>query len=345
MVVSPKMNLKKFNTYTHDVVFMDGLWGTGKSILSPIISGMKGVEKQKLDYVFEYLCVLRYLKKLDADAVQAMLQTYSDVDQYHNLIGREVNLRWSDDSGVANNPSSLRYIRRMFGPEGDAIVERINTENLALHIMSHMILTVAGPLVDAFGSRLKIVEVVRHPLYMVKHWQAYLGRFDGPREFTISFDDQGHKVPWFAADWHDEYVRLSMMDRILLSIVKLYEMLFQSIEELNRRGAALLVTSFEQVVLDPQPVVRQLEEFLGRSHHPRLKHILRKQKLPRERITHGKGHAAYGFQAGAESSELAEYEKLKAFVRESGSEQYLAQFDNLIAEYNKRWPSILSQFL
>jgi hypothetical protein len=338
------MQLKKFNTYSHDIIFIDGLWGTGKSMLAPIVSGMKGVEKQKLNYMFEYLCILRYLNKLDPDAATAMLQTYSDIDQYHSLIGREVNLRWEDDSGVANNPGSLRYIRRMFGPEGDHIVKRINGENLALNIMSHMILPVAESLLEAFGERLKIIEVVRHPLYMVKHWLAYLSRFEGPREFTISFEIEGHKVPWFAADWYEEYINLPMIDRVLASIVKLYERLFKAIDEMNQREQQLLVISFEHMVLDPESVLKQLEQFLGRAHNPNLNKILRKQKLPRERITHGKGHAAYGWQAGIENSERDEYEKLAAFIQTSGSKKYLDSYAKLITEYNQRWPCILSQF-
>lgn len=313
-------------------------------MIAPIVSGMKGVEKQKLNYLFEYLCILRYLNKLDSDAATAMLQTYSDLDQYHNLIGREVNLRWEDSSGAAKNPGALRYIRRMFGPEGDQIVERINGENLALNIMSHMILPMAESLLEAFGERLKIIEVVRHPLYMVTHWHAYLSRFEGPREFTLSFEIEGHKVPWFAADWYEEYVKLSITDRILASIVRLYERLFKVIDEMDQREQPLLVTSFEQVVLDPEPVLKQLEQFLGRAHNPRLNIILRKQKLPRERITHGKGNAAYGWQAGIESSERDEYEKLTAFIQTSGSDKYLDLYAKLITEYNQRWPSELSQF-
>lgn len=313
-------------------------------MITPIVSGMKGVEKQKIDYVFEYLCVLRHLNKLDADATTSMLQTYADIDQYHNLIGREVNLRWSDDSGVANNPASFRYLSRIFGSEGDPVVERINKENLALQIMSHLILTVADPLIDAFGERLKFIEIVRHPLYMVKHWHAYLDRFEGAREFTLSFDVQRHKVPWFARDWHDEFIRLSIMDRILVSIVRLYERLFKMIEVMNSRKASLLVTSFEHVVLDTDSVLKQLEEFLGRSHYPGLNKILKKQKLPRKRITHGKGHAAYGWQAGEEENERKEYEKLFAFIRTSASESYLTMFEKLIMEYNRRWPSVLGEF-
>ena len=46
-----------------NIVFIDGMWGTGKSMLGPIIGSFKGVEKQKIDYNFEYLCILNYFKK------------------------------------------------------------------------------------------------------------------------------------------------------------------------------------------------------------------------------------------------------------------------------------------
>ena len=39
-------------------------------------------------------------------------------------------------------------------------MDKINNENLALNIMSHIILNVSEPLYCAFGSRLKIIETV-----------------------------------------------------------------------------------------------------------------------------------------------------------------------------------------
>lgn len=342
--MSLSLQLRKFNTLTHDVIFIDGLWGTGKSIIGPIVSGMRGVEMQKLAYIFEYLCVLRYLNKLAPDAARAMLAMYSDITQYHNVVGREVNLRWTDHSGPAKNPNSLRYLQRLVGPEGDSVIERINADNLAVHIMSHMILPIGEPLFETFGSRLRIVEVVRHPLYMVSHWHSYLSRFDGPREFTIAFDVAGNKVPWFAANWAEEYVALSPADRILTSIVRLYEQSFGAIDRLASRRGSLLVLTFEQLVLDPHRAMQQLEEFLGRAHHPRLRSLLRQQRLPRVLLNQGTGHKDYGWHATADVSEQDAYEKLWEPIRASASEKYLGQFKDLIAKYNARWPSVVSTF-
>jgi hypothetical protein len=342
-VVTPSLRVAKFNPLTHDVVFIDGVWGSGKSVLAPIMSGMERLEKQKIDPAFEYFCILRFLGKMDADAAVTLLRIYSDMDQYHNLIGREVNLRWADDSGIANNPGSLRYVRRMFDrTEGDGVIDRINRENLGLQIMSHCMLPVADPLFEAYGERLRIVEMVRHPVYLVRHWEAYLSRFDGAREFTIAFECEGRKVPWFAADWAADYVRLPLVDRIIGSICWLYERLFAIVDRASPRH--LFVASFEDAVLKTESVLASLSAFLGRTHHPRLARALARQKLPRRRITQGKGHASYGWTPGRESSEREEYEALARQVRDGAAPEFRSRFDALINEYNRRWPSVLSEF-
>ena len=58
--------LSKKNPFKNDVVFIDGLWGTGKSLIAPIVCAMDGVEKQKFEYIYEYVCVRVQLKKIEA---------------------------------------------------------------------------------------------------------------------------------------------------------------------------------------------------------------------------------------------------------------------------------------
>ena len=104
--------LKKFNCFTNEVIFIDGLWGTGKSVIAPIVGAMEGVEKQKTDSIYEYLCILIHLNKIEEDAADTLLKIYADLSQYNNLIGREVNFRWNDLTGPGHNPNSLRYLAR-----------------------------------------------------------------------------------------------------------------------------------------------------------------------------------------------------------------------------------------
>jgi len=338
------MLLDKFSPLKNDIIFVDGLWGTGKSLIGPIVSGMERVEKVKIEEIYEWVCIMQHLGKIGSDAASWLLKTHADESQYNNLIGRGINLRWGDDSGFANNPNSFRYIKRMFGGEGDAKIAEINDNNLALNIMSHMLMLVADPVFEAFGDRARVIEIVRHPLYMVKHWHAYLQRFDSPREFTVCFDHKGHKVPWFAVGWEDEFIEANTMDRALLSIVRLYAWLDDALTKADAKGNRIITLSFESLVMTPEEPLRQLESFLGRRHHPRLQSILKRQKMPRKTLSQGRGHAAYGWSKDSVDSEEQVYAGNLEFVRAKGSSGNVDELLKLIAQYNIKYPGVLAQY-
>ena len=65
------------------------------------------------------------LDKLDDDAAKAMVRMMSDHKIYQNMMGRDVNFRYSDLSSVFQNPKPLRYIRRIFS-EGDMEVPSLD---------------------------------------------------------------------------------------------------------------------------------------------------------------------------------------------------------------------------
>lgn len=314
-------------------------------MVAPIISGMQGVENQKIDPHFEHLCGAHYLGGVDSQTVQALLLMWAEKAQYYNLIGREVNLRWRDATGPRQDPWPWRYWRRIFSrEEGDSIGERIQRENLALQIMSHIILPCADPLFAAFGNRLKFIEMVRHPLYMIDHWLSYLPRMNSSREFTLAVDFEGKKVPWFAAEWADRFLSASIPERAVLSIAYLYREVFDKIDKYKDQTERLLILSFEDIVFQTDQELDKLKNFLGRSHHPQLHVILKKQKLPRKIISQGKGYATYNWQAGVERDEAEAFDKLLIKHKSSLSRDVWEQFLLLILDYNKRWPSLLAEF-
>mgnify|MGYP000117562632 FL=1 len=122
------MKIEKNSTFENDIIFVDGLWGTGKSILGPIISNMHEVEKIKSESIYEYMSWLNQLGKIDEDAAVWMMRTYADSSQYHNRIGREINSRWSDDTGLKQVINKWDYIKRLFGKEGNDFVNEINSK-------------------------------------------------------------------------------------------------------------------------------------------------------------------------------------------------------------------------
>jgi hypothetical protein len=335
--------LEKKTTFTNDLIFIDGLWGTGKSLLGPIVSSMERVEKVKFESVYEYISWLYYLGKIDKDGALWMLRTYADKSQYHNTIGREVNLRWSDDSGLKNAPEKLKLVLRLFGAEGDHKVEEINRRNIAFCAMSHLLMLTPELLPMAYGQRIKVIEMVRHPLYMLGHYSAYLTRFESAREFTMSFYYEGAKVPWFAQAWKAEFVRSNPTEQAVLCISRLLPWLDRNIEHARASGLAVLDLSFEEAVFQTEETLCKLEQFIGRRHHSRVAGILKKLMIPRETITNGKGHSNYGW-AKSFKSEGEMYESLLADVQANCSHKLQEDLHKSIAWYNQKYPSILSQY-
>ena len=338
------LDLKHFNSFTNDIVVVDGFWGGGKSVVTSIIGSMARVEKKKVEHVYEYVCIAHSTGKMNTDAASAFLKIYADLSQYNNLIGREVNLRWSDDSGLRNNPGSLTYLKRLFHPGGDSVADQISERNLALLIASHELISVSDLLYESYGSRLKLVEVVRHPVHLFNNVRDYTAEFERTREFTLSFEVSGVKVPWFAADWADEFVSSSITDRALLSIARMQSEMFSSIDSINAAQQPLLVLSFENTVLRPEDSIEKLEIFLNRPRTRRTNRVLRQQNLPRKQISAGKATSSFSFTSNSASSEHETYKKVFEEIEADGSLSAVDEFRSAVNAYNLRWPSQLNEF-
>ena len=338
------LDLKHFNSFTNDIIVVDGFWGGGKSVVTSIIGSMARVEKKKVEHVYEYVCIAHSTGKMNTDAASAFLKIYADLSQYNNLIGREVNLRWSDDSGLRNNPGSLTYLKRLFHPGGDSVADQISERNLALLIASHELISVSDLLYESYGSRLKLVEVVRHPVHLFNNVRDYTAEFERTREFTLSFEVSGVKVPWFAADWADEFVSSSITDRALLSIARMQSEMFSSIDSINAAQQPLLVLSFENTVLRPEDSIEKLEIFLNRPRTRRTNRVLRQQNLPRKQISAGKATSSFSFTSNSASSEHETYKKVFEEIEADGSLSAVDEFRSAINAYNLRWPSQLNEF-
>ena len=338
------LDLKHFNSFTNDIIVVDGFWGGGKSVVTSIIGSMDRVEKKKVEHVYEYVCIAHSTGKMNTDAASAFLKIYADLSQYNNLIGREVNLRWSDDSGLRNNPGSLTYLKRLFHPGGDNIADQISERNLALLIASHELISVSDLLYKSYGSRLKLVEVVRHPVHLFNNVRDYTAKFERTREFTLSFEVSGVKLPWFAADWADEFVSSSITDRALLSIARMQSEMFSSIDSINAAQKPLLVLSFENTVLQPEDSIEKLEVFLNRPRTPRTNRVLRQQNLPRKQISAGKATSSFSFTSNSASSEHETYKEIFKEIEAGGSLSAINEFRSAVNAYNLRWPSQLNEF-
>jgi hypothetical protein len=306
------------------IVFLDGISGTGKTMMGSILSTLDRVEIQRLEHIHEYVCALHFLGRIEDDAAHLLIRMYTDLACYNLSIGREVNFRWQDLTGVPRRGElSIRYRERLSEPDGLAAVKRIRQHRPIVQIVSHQLMGVAQPLFDALGDRLRIVEMVRHPLYLIEHWASVTGWVGGdPRDFTVWRRWKNDHVPWYAHGWESQFLKSNTTDRAILCVNWLYrqaDAIRDTLDPSVRRR--VVVVPFERFVIDPAPVMKRIESLLGTKSTSATRRELKKQRVPRPITTAG--------------LDLAIYRRYKARPPEAGGTEE--------TERQRRWETVASK--
>ena len=121
------MNLSKRNNFiANNIIFLDGISGSGKTMLSPILSSFNRVEVGIFDSRIENINILDKLDLIQNDVAEHIINIYADITSYETHIGRGTNFRLHDLSGVFNNPKSIKNIKRA--------LSKYNSENILKEI-------------------------------------------------------------------------------------------------------------------------------------------------------------------------------------------------------------------
>lgn len=336
------MKLIRDQSLAGTVVVVTGTSGSGKSMLSFLTATLERVEVKKYDYPLEWACQMAFLGALSDDDAAAEIRMLCDLDLYNLMMAREANFRIDDLSSVFKAPRPWRYLRRLFGP-GDDAAERIRSESPILNLETHNLLSIARPLFLALPERLRLIQIVRHPLHILRPWRGFMPRYaTDPRQFSVWFEHDGKALPWFAKGWEDAYLSSNMMDRAIHAIDRLQKLCGEVSQGLTERQKnQLMIVPFEKFVTDPAPFMERLEAFLGAKATAATARELERQKVPRRRTTEGRVwavHRSYGWKPPTGESEAAELEALRNDAAAEATPAGMAVLDRMSKSYEDRYP-------
>jgi len=323
---------------TEKIVIVDGQPGCGKTLLSPIITTFQRVELLSYAFEVEFICGLFNLNKIDSDAAIAMVRMLVDHKLYQTMMGRDTNFRYRDLSSVFNDANPWRYFKRIF-QEGEMIIpDRIKNERPILNITTHDLLSRSDPILSGLGDVTLLVEVVRHPLYMVKQQQLNMERLvDNARDIQINIEYEGRQLPYFAQGWEEQFIKANTMEQAVYCIEKTTLATNEKRKiwkEENKHS--ILTIPFEKFVIDPWPYLKEIEEKLETKIGSRTKKMMRKHKVPRKVIADGPPFEIYkrcGWEPPMGGSEENELTKRRDMVANNSSSEALEVMDRLSQEY------------
>ena len=217
--IFPVYPLAREGSLVDQVVIVDGQPGCGKTMLAPIVAALDRVELLSYSYEVESICRLHYLGKITDDVAITMLKWSIDLKIYNTMMSRDTNFRFRDISSAFQDAKPWRYFKRLFQKGDEFIPKRIKKEKPILNLTTHNLLGLSAPLFQALGAKLNIIEVVRHPLYMLKQQVMYKDSLEmGPRDFDLFSNYKGKHIPYYAYCWEDLFLKSNTMERSVYSI-------------------------------------------------------------------------------------------------------------------------------
>jgi hypothetical protein len=285
LVALSGVDLTRKSSLVKEFVLVDGLGRSGKGMIGHILASMDRVEKVRLDLGYDTCHRLYRLGKITHDAAVCMLKIEADLGLYNNYIGREVNFRFSDMSGIWANTRPFTYIRRLFSEEGAPAVQRIRQERPIFQSLSHDALQSANLFFDAFGDRLRFIHVVRDPVDIIYEWvrRGFGDRIgiDG-QEVQLTREWGDEVVPLYAIGWEDEYLSITPTERVIKMVQVAFDDTAAGYAEMTEdRQSRVRFLLFDEFVVNPNPWCQELAGWLETTTTGRTKRRLKKEQCPR----------------------------------------------------------------
>jgi hypothetical protein len=272
------------------VVLVDGLTRSGKSLLGPILSSFERVEIERMEPDLEWIGDMWHLQKIERDAAVTFLRLAVNRLFYEGLIARNTNFRFGDHSSVWRSPARWRYFKRLIVGERLPLAERVGRERPIFQNMVHHQLMNFSLYEDAFGDRLRMVEMIRDPVDLIDSWmRKRKGELIGsdPLISMVFVRWDRRDLPWYASGWEEQYLASTPLDRVVLLIARKWRLSIDTFRVLTpSQREHLFLVPLEDFVQRPDAYVTGLGAFIGARPTRQTRGALSSQRCPR-RYDHG----------------------------------------------------------
>ena len=282
------------------ILFIDGMARSGKSSLCQIIVALTNMEHVDLSYNFEYIFGGLVKNKINPTFAKEFINSYLARYTYDKILGRNVNFRKDDFTGIYNfyNPtlyldrikknlkfSRYHYIKTTaqrkinFNP----VFKELNSHLRYFPMQSHYILENFNILKN-LNLNFKLIRISRHPVdniysylkrgvgNIVKNnkYKNYLYSTYAPKEKSIC-------IPWYLNINPKKYLNLGSAGRSVFSFI-------HNIKKIKRikSNNKLLIINFDDLCKNPLAEISKICSFLNVKSQPKLSQFIRRANFPRK---------------------------------------------------------------
>jgi hypothetical protein len=319
------------NSLKPSVILLDGISGTGKTMIMRLLDLIQNSTAPFFDYQLEQLLITTHLGKIDEITAETLISLLLDQRAYDMALSRNINLRFYDLSSVFKSSKRNSYLKRLFVSDQHGLFENANN---SLIIVTHQLLQATEFLTNRCTSRLNRLLCVRHPYYLFYHWLSYANMLGKNwRDFTITRGED--ELPWFLAQ--EELEKNATIEEIAATCVSSLTIRQDIFLE---QTSDILVIDFERFVLSPLSYIASMENLFDLDHE-RIVSVLKRENIPRQHINNSKRSEIY-FRYNAQKlntnlDHRQDYLTLKNRVRSLISSQSFELLELAAEKYERRF--------
>lgn len=300
----PKLGMRrisKLKNFGNKIIFVNGFNGSGKTLFSPIISSIDGVEQFTFPYEIEWMSALLYGGEITENAYSEFIKIYLDQLVYNQMMSRSTNFRPSDLSSIFKYKNPLIYIKRLFLAGDNSVVPRIYKSKPITSLTTCHLMPFYPQLDRILGDRLLFIETVRDPLFMF-HQLLILKKTvisELPeKDFTFSVfqgDAQSTYLDFYTSDELFEKANKVSPEEAVIDYLERMQNFYQELEgNLNHEyKSTLLIIPFEKFVTSPDIWVDRILDFTDSRRSKALIREMKRQSVPRKLLTSGRNLKIY----------------------------------------------------
>ena len=309
IMMNKKTEIIRPGILNREIVITDGLPGNGKSLFgASILPSLERVEIYSYSEVLESICALNFLEKLDDHSSSEMIKLFLDRKLYEHMMSRKVNFRPSDLTSIFNYPDSEKYIKRLFEAGDSKIPDLVEVQRPILNIQTHNILPFSKPIWSAFGEKLTMLEIVRHPAFMFNQiFTSAVGDLVGNiRNWTVQINTKYGPMPFNYLGMEDVFFNSNQFERTVLFINSMMQKAEEFKLENKSTLSKLFTIPFEEFTLSPDKYIDEICKLLGTKKTKYLDDQCSKANIPRTKVTDMPDMEVYK-QCGGWSENITQY--------------------------------------
>ena len=332
------------NTYSNRIFIVDGYSANGKLLISKFLQTFDNVQKMEVDHIFTEIGALNLLNKIEKSAAINLLNVKANNTLTNNMLSRETNFRFGDESSIFKTEKKIEYIKRLFIKDGDHIHSLIKKQKPILHIMTHFSKIFVDIYFDAFKDKLNFISCVRHPVYYFDHWRYILKNIisGNQRMYGIGISKNGLYLPWYMKNLveFEKINNQNIDDMIIDTIICLDQESKNSIKNLaSNHQNKLIEIPFEKFILNSNEYIKKIEEYLNIKSSFRTKKFLKKENLPMQYFSERKmKRTNFKYKIDRYSRETqVDFEKKLDIIKGNTNKEYFDKFLNICTLYENKF--------